>query len=85
MSFGGISRGREVLRDLEDVRGKWPDTVPEWHKRNLVTLSVTYFMDGPYFSCSAPSLSRPFSGHITRKEVSETDFVTEARHRIIFL
>ncbi len=32
---GGISRGREVLRDLGDVRGKCPDTVPEWHKRNL--------------------------------------------------
>ena len=37
---GGISRGRELWRDLEDVRGKWPDTVPEWHKRNLVTLAI---------------------------------------------
>src|SRR6218665_343477 len=25
---------------LGDVRGKWPDTIPEWHKRNLVTLVV---------------------------------------------
>src|SRR6218665_1006076 len=32
---GGMSRGREMLGD---VRGQCPDTVQEWHKRNLVTL-----------------------------------------------
>jgi len=34
----GIYRGREVLGDLGDVRGKCSNTIPEWHKRNLVTL-----------------------------------------------
>src|SRR6218665_939741 len=33
-------QGREVLRDLGHVRGKWPDTVPEWQKINLVTLQM---------------------------------------------
>src|SRR6218665_1814769 len=38
---GGISRGRKMLEDLGDVRGKCSDTVPEWHMRNLVTLEGT--------------------------------------------
>src|SRR6218665_2876024 len=36
---GGTSRGSEVFGYLGDVRDKCPDTVPEWHKRNLVTLA----------------------------------------------
>src|SRR6218665_2263121 len=39
---GGTSRGSKVLGYLGDVRDKCPDTVAEWHKRNLVTLARIY-------------------------------------------
>jgi len=45
---------RNVLGEgnVRDVRDQWPDTVPEWHKRNLVTLvgTKTWKSPEPYTS-----------------------------------
>jgi len=50
---GGMSRGREMLGD---VRGQCLDTVPEWHKRNLVTLIV--YSKGLQLADRGPKLAR---------------------------
>ena len=47
MIFGGWEMSLGIVLEefqgegmLGDVRGQCPDTVPEWHKRNLVTLDT---------------------------------------------
>jgi len=39
LGVGNVLGWRNVQREgsVGDVRGKCPDTVPEWHTRNLVT------------------------------------------------
>jgi len=45
---------------LGDVRGQCPDTVPEWHKRNLVTLSLIHFSSAnPILIHPLPHTSSP--------------------------